>query len=562
MEIERGRQAYARREWKEAYGQLSAADADTPLEAVDLERLAQAAYLVGRDADAKTLFQRAHHRFIDAGQPERAARWGFWLGLVALLGGDVAQANGWLARMQRLVGDRPESAEHVYVRMLSALAQMRQGDAQGACAGFEQVIALADRFDDRDLSAFGLLGLGQALIELRLTAEGMTRLDEAMIAVATGEVSPMAAGMVYCAVILACQRVFDLRRCREWTQALNEWCATQPDLVPYRGECLVHRSEILRLQGEWPDAMAEARRAIESCRGRAGSWAGRAYYQCAEIHRLRGDYGPAEDMYREAGRHGTEPQPGLSLLRLAQGDVDAARAAIHRVVGEPGRRPEPVAAMSRPGVLRACVEIMIAADAIEPAKAAADELEELVAGSDAPFLRASSAEATGAVLLAQGDAPAALAALREAWMAWQHLDAPYESACVRVRIGHACRSLGDAETARSHHEAAARAFERLGAAPALRELGARDQKRHAASAFQLSGRELQVLGLLAKGQTNREIAARLFISEHTVAGHLGSIFGKLQVTSRTAAAAIAFEHGLLQGEETVNFDHPARASKR
>lgn len=560
--LERGRQAFARREWKDAYRQLSAADADLPLEAADLERLAQAAYLVGRDADAKALFQRAHHRFIDAGQPERAARWGFWLGLIALLGGDAAQGSGWLARMQRLVATRPASAERGYVRMLSALGQMRQGDAEGACAGFEQVISLADRFDDRDLSAFGLLGLGQALIELQRTTEGTTRLDEAMIAVATGEVSPMAAGMVYCAVILACQRIFDLRRCREWTQALNEWCATQPDLVPYRGECLVHRSEILRLQGEWPDAMSEARRAIESCQGRAGAWAGRAFYQCAEIHRLRGDFDLAEDMYREAGRHGTEPQPGLSLLRLIQGDVDAARSAIRRIVGEPGHRQGPVAAMSRPRVLRACVEIMIAADEIDSAKAAAVELEDLAARTDAPFLRASSAEAAGVVLFAQGDAQAALAALREAWMAWQQLGAPYESACVRVRIGLACRSLGDAETARSHHEAAAGVFERLGAAPALSQLGERDEKRRVASAFQLSGRELQVLGLLATGRTNREIAARLFISEHTVAGHLSSIFGKLGVTSRTAAAALAFEHGLMQRDATVNFDHPTTSSKR
>jgi len=207
--LDRGRQAFAHREWNEAYRQLCAADADVPLAAADIECLAQAAYLVGRDADAKALFRRAHHVFVDAGQPEPAARWGFWLGFIALLDGDAAQSSGWLARMQRLVAGRPESAEQGYVHLLSAVRQLMQGDADGARAGFEQAIALADRFGDRDLSAFGLLGRGQALIRLRLNAEGATQLDEAMIAVATGEVSPMAAGMVYCAVILTCQRIFD-----------------------------------------------------------------------------------------------------------------------------------------------------------------------------------------------------------------------------------------------------------------------------------------------------------------------------------------------------------------
>jgi DNA-binding CsgD family transcriptional regulator len=544
--LEHGRQAFAYRQWSEAYRQLCAADADAPLGPADVECLAQAAYLVGRDADAKALFRRAHHVFVDAGQPEPAARWGFWLGFIALLDGDAAQGSGWHARMQRLVAGRPESAERGYVDLLSALKRMMQGDADGARTGFEQAIALADRFGDRDLSAFGLLGRGQALIQLRRTAEGVTQLDEAMIAVATGEVSPMAAGMVYCAVILTCQRIFDLQRCREWTQALNEWCAAQPDLVPYRGECLVHRSEILQLQGEWSDAMSEARRAVESYAARPGNSAGRAFYRCAEIHRLQGDFAHAEEMYREAGCRGTEPQPGLSLLRLAQGDVDTATAAIRRIVGESVSRQGPGGAAARPVVLRACVEIMIAGDEIEAAKTAAAELEGFADAMQAPFLRASSAEATGAVLAAEGNAQAALTVLRESWTAWQQLGAPYESAQVRVRIGRACESLGDTETARSHYEAAALVFERLGAAPALAALAKPVEQRDAASpSSPLSGRELQVLRLLATGQTNREIAARLFISEHTVAGHVSNIFDKLGVASRTAAVAFAFGHRLL-----------------
>src|SRR5690606_32768217 len=273
--------------------------------------------------------------------------------------------------------------------------------------------------------------------------------------------------------------------------------------------------------------------------------AGRALYQCAELHRLRGSFARAEALYLEAGHRGTEPQPGLSLLRLAQGDVDAAGAAMLRGVSETDRRQglggSPAARLR---VLRGCVDVMIAAGAFDAARTAADELEAIAAGTETPYLHASSAHATGAVLLAEGDARAALAALREAWTTWQQLDAPYEAAQVRALIGRACRRLGDEETARSHCEAAARTFDRLGAAPALAGLESPVDEPEAFPANRLSARELQVLGLVAQGRSNREIAARLFISEHTVAGHLSSIFGKLGVNSRTAAAAYAFDHGL------------------
>lgn len=545
MMLERGRQAFARRDWKVAYTQLSVADANLPLEPADLECLAQAAYLIGRDTEATALFTRTHHVLIDKGQPHQAARWGFWLSLNALLRGDEAQSNGWLARIERIVRDSADCAEQGYVALLAGLRQMRQGDAEGGRANFERMISLADRFEDADLMAFGLLGRGQALIQLQRVAEGVPQLDEAMITVGAGEVSPMVAGLVYCAVILTCQRIFDMRRCKEWTQALNEWCAAQPDLVPYRGECIVHRSEILQLQGEWSEAIAEAKRAIASYAGRDESSARRAFYQCAELYRLRGEFGLAEEMYKEAGRRGTEPQPGLSLLRLAQGDVEAAKAAIRRVASEATHRQGPGGGTARPTVLRAYVEVMIATGETEAAQAAAAELEELAAAMDAPFLRASSGQASGAVRLAQGNAQAALAVLREAWTAWQKLEAVYDSAQVRVLIGRACQSLGDEDTARSHYDAAARTFERLGAAPALAELEKLMAAPDAASGSQLSHRELEVLRLVAKGRSNREIAARLFISEHTVARHLSNIFNKLGVASRTAASALAFERGLL-----------------
>jgi DNA-binding CsgD family transcriptional regulator len=548
MGLEEGRQAFARQEWREAYAQLLAADAAEPLEPLDLERLAQAAYLVGLDAEAASLFRRAHQAMIDAGRPDRAARWGFWLSFDALQKGDRAQSAGWLAYVQRLVKSS-ESVEQAYVHMLSGLQRMIQGDGAGAIASFESMVIIAERFADADLLAFGLVALGQAQILLGRIADGVASLDEAMVPVAARRVSPMTTGIVYCAVILTCQRIFDLRRCREWTRALGEWCNGQPDLVPYRGECMVLRSEILQLEGEWSDAIAEACLAIELDGERSGKPAGRAAYRCAELHRLRGDFERAEELYREAGRRGIEPQPGLSLLRLAQRQQDAATAAIRRVVSEAKGGHGPGAGTGRAPMLTAYVEIMLAVGDLAAARSGAEELGQIAESNDAPVLRATWRQAAGAVELAAGEATAALVHLRDAWTGWQDLEAPYEAARVRVLIGRACRALGDEDTARSHMDAAARVFERLGAAPALAELDTSSVPAVAAAAapagHSLSAREIEVLRLVAAGKSNREVGAALFISEHTVARHLSNIFTKLDVTSRTAAAALARERRLV-----------------
>lgn len=535
-----GREAFARRKWRDAYAQLSTADHEAPIEPADLERLATAAYLVGEEAQAAAFWTRLHHELIDQGCGERAARWGFWLSLQMLLAGDVAQATGWLASSQRLLKDRDTPcAEQGHGLIVTGLLAMGKRDIEGAHASFEQAISLAEQFEDRDLLALSLLGLGQSLIQSNRNAEGVNRLDEAMVGVSAGHVSPMLAGIIYCAVILTCQRIFDLRRAREWTMHLDRWCSAQSDLVPYRGQCLVHRSEILQLQGDWSAALVDVAKARDHLANGSGAVVGRACYQQGELHRLRGNFVQANELYREAGRFGFEPQPGLSLLRLAEGRPDAAALSMRGIV-------DSVSGPSRVRLLGAYVEILLAAGDLVSARKAADELTQVAASFDAPYLLAISTQATGNVLLAQDKMKAALARLREAWALWQQLEMPFEEARLRVLIAQVCVRLGDNETARMHFQSARSVFARLGAAPSLAALDrVTATSEDAGPPGGLTDRELQVLSLVASGETNRQIAVALGISEHTVARHLSNIFDKLGLSSRTAVSAFAHRHNLV-----------------
>ena len=543
--VEAGRQAFANRQWRAAFDLLSTADGESALGASDLEQLGNAAYLVGQDDVAITTWTRAHNAFVEQDDCRRAARVGFWLSLCLLLDGNGAQSGGWLAKCQRLISDMHGNCpEHGLLLVISGLFAMFKGRSEQACSHFGRATSLGKRFGDSDLLAVAVLSNGQALIQQQRTDDGVALLDEAMVTVTSGQVSPIMAGIVYCAVILTCERVYDLERAHEWTVALDKWCGSQPELVAFRGQCLVHRSEVLQFKGDWAAALAEAQRAFEFLSGRSERLAGRALYQQAEIHRVAGDLERADQAYREAGAEGFEPQPGVSLLRLSQGDVKTAAASIRRVESEAGRQQGPGAGAQRIKILGPFAEIMLANGELEAAGAAAAELASIAAEMNVRFVRAIAAQTTGAVLLAGGEPQQALVSLREAWTLWQRLEAPFESARVRVLLGRACEQLGDRETATVHVEAAASVFERLGAAAELARLRGGNRQR-TGMAVELSGRERQVLSLVAAGKTNRQIAAHLGISEHTVARHVSNIFNKTGVTSRTAASAFAFENKLV-----------------
>jgi DNA-binding NarL/FixJ family response regulator len=538
--LEQARASFAERLWGDARAKFETADATKSLDLDDLEKLALASYLTGHDAESTRVRTRAHHEAIRRGDPRRAARNAFLVGSGLIFRGETAPAMGWFARGGRLLEGCGECAEHVWLHTWKAFAQMWRGDPEGAEAAFAASVTRGQPFNDTDLVVMSRLGQGMCLILQRQGQAGLALLDEVMVAVTSGEVSTVYAGIAYCTVIAGCAELFDLQRARQWTAALTRWCDSQPDLVPYRGNCLVHQCELLQLEGAWTDAMETARQACDHLSGPV-RWdtLGSAYYQLGELQRLRGDFAEAEDSFRKANAAGRRPEPGLALLRLAQGRIDVATGVIRRALEETS---DPSA---RSRLLPAVVEIMIASGDVASARAGADELGQIAALLDAPYLRAVAASAAGAVLLAEGDPRSALHSLRAAGSAWRELNAPYETARVQVLIGLGCAALGDPETSVMELDEARRVFKQLGARTDIAILEAITRQLQGQGAGGLTAREVEVLRLVASGRTNRAIATELSLSEKTVARHVHNCLTKLGVPSRAAATAYAYENGLI-----------------
>jgi ATP/maltotriose-dependent transcriptional regulator MalT len=534
--VERAREAFARQEWGTAYSLLAGPDV---LGGDDLERLAVSAFLVGLDEQSDRALERAHLECARAGDHDGAARCAAWLGLSLLLRGEMAHASGWFATAARLVAEQGAGGS---VRALLALQEflmaLEGGDVDAAARLADDVFTEAQRCEDDGVLALALLCRGESALARRETARGVQLLDEAMVVVTSRAVPPIPAGIVYCAVIDACMRISDLRRAAEWTDALDRWCAAQPDLVPFRGQCLVHRAQILQARGDWPAAADAAERACRRLAEPAHPALGFALYEQGELHRLRGKYREAELAYRAASEQGREPAPGMALLRLAQGRVDVAVGAGRRMVEESRGQLE------HPKMLAAFTEILLAAGDVDAARVVADELA-ITTTASTPLPRAMSGYARGSVLLAAGEPAAALSELRRSYVAWRELDVAYDAARARVQIGLACRALGDEDAAELELGAARAIFGRLEAAADLARVTQLLDSSGSRGPSELTDREREVLRLVASGMTNREVAATLYLSPHTVGRHLQNVFAKLGVTTRAAATAHAYEHGIL-----------------
>jgi DNA-binding CsgD family transcriptional regulator len=511
------------------------------LPAEQLEALADAAWWTSRVDEAITVRQKAYAAYASAGHGRRAAYSAWFLFWDHVFRGEEAVANGWLRRAERHLASEQECVEHGLVAFARGELALWNNDVADALVVADHVTGLGQRLGSTELVALGLECRGRARIADGRIGEGVSDLDEAMCSVIAGELSPLFTGWIYCHVLVACWDLADLGRAGEWTDAAMRWCEHLPSAdAPFNGLCRIHRVEMAILRGAWATADAEAQRTCEELLLYEPQCAGMAFNAAGEVRRRMGDLRGAEAAFARAHELGYEPQPGLALVQHARGQHEAACAALRLALADRSR-----AGFPRAQLLAAQVDIALAAGDRGAASSAAKELSALAERVDTPALQAAAAKATGAVRLAEGDAAGSVTRLRRAVTTWQNIGAPYEAALARLLVAEAAREVGDEEGARLELEVASSVFRRLGAsadeARAKQLLGATKVDQGG-----LTAREVEVLRLVAKGKTNKEVAAELVISDHTVARHLNNIFAKLAVTTRAAATAYAYTHDLVE----------------
>ena len=533
--VGQARELHAQSRWAEACEQFAAADRSEPLHADDLERYAEAAQILGRGNAAIQLLRRAFNSRIAAGELDRAITSAFWLFQALIVNAEFSRASGWAAQVRRSIPD----LDHGWLLFTQAYFLIASAEYDQAAQLLARAADDGSRRGETDLVAFATTVWGRALIKAGRLPEGLSRLDEAMVPVAELNTSPRATSMLYCSAIATCHEAREFGRAREWTNALGAWLDSLPRLGgAYFGNCRIYRAYLMCLRGSWQEALDEVAFVCDDLSGNYGQLvAGHAHYQLAEIHRLLGHHSEAEASYRQAAELGGQTQPGLSLMRLAQGEVDKAVLGIRRTLAEtPGQ-------LERLDLLTAAVTIMLAAGDIDAARQATAELAGIAAIYPSPGVQAELAAARGAVALNEGDSATALPLLRSAARCWREIDAPHAVATVSVLIGLACRAAGDEDAAQIELESARSTFTRLGARPDLQRV--EELLRPTGAAGPLSEREIEVLRLVAAGKTNHAIATQLFLSDRTVHRHISNIFEKLGVHSRTAAASYAIQHHIV-----------------
>lgn len=538
--VEEARDAFEKRDWVTAHRHFLNARSHAALTADDLYAFADSAWWLGHIDECMDAFRDAYALFLEAGRPRSAAVAALSLGYTFGLQGETALASGWLSRAMRLLRDEADCIEKRLLDYIDIEVAYGVRDYDEVLARALLLQEAGVKFKDRNLIALGVLSEGLARTRQNDSRRGLELLDEAMLAAVHDDLSPEWAGSIYCHMMVICHELGDFERAAAWTRATADWCDSLSAHGPFLGHCRVHRAYVHYLQGNWEMAESDVRLV---CMGIVTFDAGcvaEAWYQLGELERVRGNFTASTEAYARARDLGNDAQPGFALHQLAVGRPGEALKSIEAALAaHPPRQPE------RVRLLCAKVEIALELGELDTASVAADEVGEIAMRFGSNGHMAMSRQARGSVLLAQGDAPEALPALREALKRWRDLDAPYEASRVRVLIARAYRSLGDERAAALELDVATSVFHRLGAGAEIRAV---NRLRSSATTHQnITARELEVLILVADGKTNREIGAELFISPRTVSRHLENIYAKLSLSSRAAATAWCIEHAFLRG---------------
>jgi class 3 adenylate cyclase len=463
------RDAFLSQEWARGLELFNEADLVDGLGPEDLESMGEAAWWAARPDEAIDVLQRAYASYLKAGKRARAAQVALTLAREYGVKLATSVSNGWFKRAKKLLDAEPEGIEHGYLYARQSVLALNAGGFDDAIQLAQRAVDVGVRVGDPNLQAIGAVYQGVALVEKGEVAEGLNLIDDAALAAVNGELGLYATGTVYCNTIATCCEIADFRRAGDWADAARHWSESHPSQPLVPGDCRVHQAEVLALRGSWAEAEESARRGAEELRAFNRLYhAGEALYQIGAIRLRMGDLPAAHEAFRQASELGRDPHPGLSLLLLAEGKVDAAMASINRALEE-----ETASKLARRRLLPAFVEISLKARQIDGARKAADELEAIAATYDAPTIRAAADLARGAVLLAAGDPKAAARSLRQAVTRWQELEAPYEAAQARVLLARAISKQGDHEGALLELQAARAAFETLGALADARETESR-----------------------------------------------------------------------------------------
>jgi len=474
--LEAGREAAERGAWPEAYELLIAADKNGTLTGSDLELLSHAAMWTGHLTASIEYAERAYARYSDASEMEKAAMVALALAAEYRNKLQLSASQGWHQRAARLLESIEESPAHGFLALQKSMIASSRGGYDEALEHIQAALDIATRHHDRDLLAQATLREGVARVNRGDVDQGLALIDEVTAAAIAGELDPLSTAIIYCNAIDACRDLGDYSRAGEWEQTATRWCERMA-IAGFPGMCRVDRAELMRLRGAWNDADQELQRATEELADFNPRVAGQAFYEIGEIRLRMGDLEAAEQAFNQARDMARDPEPGLSLLRLAQGKVDAASRSIKRALEE-----ESLVRLDRARLLPAQVEIALVAGDVKTARAAAEEIDAIandykISDRTTPALEASAQMAWGAVRLAEQDTEGAVTCLRRAVKLWQEVDHPYEGAKTRFLLAGAYREQGDEDGAKSELQAAQSAFERLGARLDAQRTDARLTKR-------------------------------------------------------------------------------------